>query len=273
MNISFKHFAKEYWGLFAAVIIFPTILFAVFFVLYQVEDIDKSIFVAFITCIISYVGTIGLSIFIFHDSWQRGKEEEYRNLPRVNIACLYDSYRLENGDAHQCFFTYKRIKDVAKQKLCEIKIFVEDDMDTDETNYDYIGIRLENLGSHLIYSILFRKIYVVNRGEFGNEEEIEERKGRLWFSLKSNPQTLAFKDVAMHFLGIEKVLVDTRQSIHRDVYILLSIEDDYSKEHHYIIPIHYCVGTIMLGVRKEINDKQLKNLYQNPRLLIDLFDR
>ncbi len=75
MNISFKHFAKEYWGLFAAVIIFPTILFAVFFVLYQVEDIDKSIFVAFVTCIISYVGTIGLSIFIFHDSWQRGKEE------------------------------------------------------------------------------------------------------------------------------------------------------------------------------------------------------
>jgi hypothetical protein len=275
MNTSFKYFAKEYWGLFIAVILFPTILFTVFFIIYQGQEIDKSIFAAFATCIISYVGTIGLSIFIFHDSWLRGKEEEYRNRPRVSINCHYDSYKLKNGDGHQCFFTYKRIKDEPNLKLNEIKIYDDNNGDMEETDYDYIGIILENRGSHLVYSNYCRKIYVVNRGEFYDKEEtnIEEQKGRIWFSLKDNPSTLAFKDTAMHFLGIEKTLVDTKLPIRREIYILLSIEDDYSKEHHYILPIHYCNGTIMLGARKEIDDKQLINLYQNPRILLDLFDR
>ena len=75
----------------------------------------------------------------------------------------------------------------------------------------------------------------------------------------------------MHFLGIEKELVDTTKPIRREIYILLSIEDDFCKEYHYILPIHYCNGTIMYGIRKEINEKDLIDLYKNPRVLLDFF--
>jgi hypothetical protein len=271
MNISFKHFAKEYWGLFAAVIIFPTILFAVFFVLYQVEDIDKSIFVAFITCIISYVGTIGLSIFIFHNSWLKGKEEEYRHRPRLSINCHYDRFKLSNGDGHQCFFSYERLKKDLKGKLNEIQIYDGNRGHMDETLYGYLGIILKNHSSNLIFTKVFKKIYVINKED--KEADIKVQKGRIWFSLEDNPSTLAFNATAMYFLGIEKALVDTALPIRREIYTLLSVEDDFSKEHHYLIYIQYNNGTIMFNCEKEINNKELDILYKKPKVLLNLFDR
>ena len=275
MKTSFKDFAKEYWGLFFAVVVIPTSLFSIYFIAYSNHEIDKSISATFLTCIISYIGTIGLSIFIFHNSWLKGKEEEYRNRPRVSIGRHYDCYKLKNGDGHQCFFTYERIKEDPNLKLDEIKIFDDNDDYMEETQYDYVGIIIKNHSSHLVYSNVFRGIYIVDRGEYRNKEEckVQRQKGRIWFSLKDNPSTLAFKDTAMHFLGIEKKLVDTTKPIRREIYILLSIEDDFSKEHHYLLPTQYINGTMLDGIRKEINDKQLDNLYQNPRVLLDWFDR
>ena len=271
MKTSFKDFAKEYWGLFFAVVVIPTSLFSIYFIAYSNHEIDKSISATFLTCIISYIGTIGLSIFIFHNSWLKGKEEEYRHRPRLSINCHYDRFKLSNGDGHQCFFSYERLEKELKEKLNEIQIYDGNRGHMNENQYGYLGIILKNHSSNLIFTKAFKKIYVINKE--GKEPDIKVQKGRIWFSLKDNPSTLAFNDTAMYFLGIEKELVDTSLPIRREIYILLSVEDDFSKEHHYLIYMQYSNGTIMFNCEKEINNKELSIIYKNPKVLLNLFNR
>ena len=109
MKTSFKDFAKEYWGLFFAVVVILTSLFSIYFIAYSNHEIDKSISATFLTCIISYIGTIGLSIFIFHNSWLKGKEEEYRHRPRLSINCqiihLFPSSQIRSDQVTQSYLT------------------------------------------------------------------------------------------------------------------------------------------------------------------------
>lgn len=68
MNTSFKVFFKEYWWLFAIIILLPVLLIVSYLIIFYNSGIGKEILANLITSIISYVGTIGWGIFIFHDS-------------------------------------------------------------------------------------------------------------------------------------------------------------------------------------------------------------
>ena len=182
MNTSFKVFLKEYWWLFAIIILLPVLLIISYFIIFYNSGIGKEILANLITSIISYVGTIGWGIFIFHDSWLRSKEEDYRNRPRLSIDYHYDRIVKKNGGAHQCFFSYERIKKELKGKFDEIKIYDDNDGDMREKNYDYLGIIFKNHSSHLIYSKIFIGDVVVSYEKLHKvgHIKIKRQKGRIW---------------------------------------------------------------------------------------------
>ena len=105
------------------------------------------------------MGTIGWGIFIFHNSWLRSKEEDYRSRPRLSIDYHYDRIVKKNGSAHQCFFSYERIENELKGKFDEVKIYDDNDGNMREKNYDYLGIIFKNHSSHLIYSKIFKGVF------------------------------------------------------------------------------------------------------------------
>lgn len=274
MNTSFKDFLKEYRWLIIIITGLPLLLTVCYLIIFYDNVIGKDIWAEIITSIISYAGTIGWGIFIFHNSWLKSKEEDRRNRPRISINYHYDKFVKKNRDGHQCLFSYERIEKELKGKFNEIKIF--DDNDNHhmrEKDYDYLGIIFKNHSSHLIYANIFKGIFVVSyeKRHTVDHIEIKRQKGRIWLQLKDNPDTLAFNNTAMYFLGIEKELVDTTQPTSRGIYISLTIEDEFCKEYCYILPIFYNNGTIMCGPKKEIGIKEMDKIYQNPKLILEHF--
>ena len=142
-----------------------------------------------------------------------------------------------------------------------------------EKDYDYLGIIFKNHSSHLIYAKIFKEIFVVSYEKQNkvNHIEIKRQKGQIWLQLKDNPDTLAFNNTAIYFLGIGKELVDTTKPIRYEIYIHLSIEDEFCKEYCYLLPIVYNNGTIMYGTKKEISIKEMNKIYKDPKLLIEHF--
>lgn len=274
MNTSFKDFLKEYQWLFIIVTALPVLLTAGCLVTFYDHGIGKDIWATLVTSNISYAGTVGWGIFIFHNSWLRSKEEDRRNRPRISIDYHYDKFVKNNGNGHLCFFSYKRVEKELKDKFYEIKIF--DDNDSNhmrENDYDYLGIIFKNHSSHLIYAKIFKGIFVVSYEKRHKVDhiEIKRQKGRIWLQLKDNPGTLAFNNTTMYFLGIEKELVDTTKPIRREIYISLTIEDEFCKEYCYLLPIFYNNGTIMYGPKKETSIKEMNNICQKPKLILEHF--
>ena len=70
---------------------------------------------------------------------------------------------------------------------------------------------------------------------------------------------------------IEKELVDTRKPIRCEIYISLSIEDEFCKKYCYLLPIFYNKGTIMHGTKKEISIKNMNKIHKNPKLILEHF--
>lgn len=268
MNSSFKDFATENRWMLTITLAFPIILITCYITIILDCEINTEVWNTILTCFLTYYGTIGWGLFIYHDSWLRSKEEDYRNRPRLSIGYHYDRIVKKNSGGHQCFFSYQRIKDMFKGDLCKIRIFEDKDIsDMEESQYGFLGIEFKNYGSHLIYLKAFTSVYVVNR-EMDENIEIMKQEGTFLLSLKNNPYTLAFNDTTMYLLGIEKELVDTTKSIRRDICITLSIEDEFSKEHYYFLPIYYNNGSIMFGCRKEMNIKEFNKIYHNPNLIL-----
>lgn len=259
--------------MFITVATFPILIVACYFIVFFNSEIDKDIWASILTCVISYVGTIGWGIFIFHDSWLRNKEEERKNRPRLSMDYHYDCLIKNNGVGHQLLFSYERLEKELKGKINEYKVFDDNDGLMNETKYDYLGIIFRNHGSHLIYAINIEAIYIASHDKHlkAGNNRIVKQKGKIFFSLKDNPSTLAFNDTAMYFIGIERELADTKESITRNICILLSIEDEFGKEHYYLLHIYYNNGSIMYSPQKEINDKEINKIYKNPNLLLDYY--
>ena len=85
MNSSFKDFLKEYLWLFIIITGLPCLLTVCYLIIFYDNVIGKDIWTKIVTSIISYAGTIGWGIFIFHNSWLKNKEEDLRNRPRISI--------------------------------------------------------------------------------------------------------------------------------------------------------------------------------------------
>ena len=73
MNTSFKDFFKEYRWLIIIITGLPLLLTACYLIIFYDNVIGKDIWAEIITSIISYAGTIGWGIFIFHNSWLKSK--------------------------------------------------------------------------------------------------------------------------------------------------------------------------------------------------------
>lgn len=271
MNITFKDFAKQYKWLFIIAIVFPIISILNYFIAFSNEYIGKEIWATIMCCIISYVGTIAWGVFIFYHSWLKEKDIEKRETPRISIDNLFDKYKLKNENWHQCFFTYERLKECSNDiKMCEFKS--GDGLHSDNDDYGYLGIGLNNLGSHLIHDIMFTKIYVANRLSANrNDVEITEQKERVMLFPNDNHRTLAFKDRATYFVGVLKRLVDTRKPMRREVYIIISFTDEFSKDYTYISNIIYNNGTIIYGSWKGLSNKEIDAIQKNPKSVISHF--
>ena len=103
--------------MFITVATFSILIVACYFIVFFNSEIDKDIWASILTCVISYVGTIGWGIFIFHDSWLRNKEEERKNRPRLSMDYHYDCLIKNNGVGHQLLFSYERLEKELKGKI------------------------------------------------------------------------------------------------------------------------------------------------------------
>ena len=273
MNNTFKNFVKEYSLPILLITMFPILLILYLLIKSNENKIDFDTLVAILTSIIIYTGTSKWSIFIFYNSWKKDKEYEYKRRPRFCVDYKSDLIKLSNNKLHQCFFSYERVKQITEEPLQKIKLFDDHYGPMGEDMYGYIKIRLWNNASHLIYSYTFEKIFILYDDCYRKDDvKIKVQDGRIWLFEHNTPVTIPYNDEATIFLGIEKELIDTTKSTRGDIYILLTIEDEFDKKYYYLLPIYYNRGSFMYGNKKTISEKECKTLQRDSKALLSLFE-
>ena len=184
MNTSFKDFFKEYRWLFIAAILIPTICILAFCLIIH-TSFDATIGATILSALISYIGTVAWGIFIYYDSWQRKKAQEYRDKPRIRAGCV-------SKTPEQAFYTY--------EEVCGRPIKPEE---TRANAFLYLKVRLINNGSHTLFN--FKPCLVLVYRPYDGDVE---QKPRLFL----NPSTdaIAFKESFDIYVGVLKVALGAR---------------------------------------------------------------
>lgn len=258
-----REFLIHYKALIIVIGLFPIVPIGVYILFYKIEN-PGDFWLTIISCLISYVGSIGWGMFIFYESWRRDKREEIRNMPKISFSYMNDVVRInEQSIAHECFFSYDRVKKIIKSGFIGIVLY--GDVHLEDSGCGYMGLRITNLGTHLIYLRGVQKVYVVN-GESNHRSglEVMEQTEMVYYESKRETNTLSYRDTVDYYIGVDKILVDTSQLVNRDVYFQISVEDEFYTVYNYLVRINYNRGSMLKGVGQKLNDKQLRLLKSNP---------
>ena len=209
MNISFKYFFREYRWLFLAAILIPLICISLYCIIYYDINLDAAVWATIISALISYIGTVAWGIFIYYDSWQRKKEQEYRDRPRIRAGCV-------SKTPEQAFYTY--------EEVCGRPIKPNE---KGSDAFLYLKVRLVNNGSHSLFN--FKPCLVLIYDSYGGDIEQKPR----WF-LNPSTDIIAFKESFDIFVGVLKTAIGPRANAGLAVITyVFSFQDD-------LMNIYYC---------------------------------
>lgn len=252
MNISFKYFFRQYWWLFVLAMLIPVVCVLTFCFVYGESRFDKTIWATIISGGISYVGTIAWGMFIYYDSWQRRKEQEYRDKPRIRVGCI-------NKDTEQAAFTYE---DICGRPLNQ----------NERTNdiFFYFKVRLVNNGNHTIFDIKPCLVLVYFRHLGG---DVEQEHGHY---LDLSREIVSFKESCDLYVGVSKFLVGAdAKIIETTITYVFRFQDDLMNTYYCrsVIPItrgkRQFTGEFYLYAEEEYNElmrryEQIKDTCQCP---------
>lgn len=228
MKASFKYFFCQYYWLFVLALLIPIGCIFGYCIVYRESNLDEAIWATIISGGISYIGTIAWGIFIYYDSWQRRKEQEYRDKPRIRAGCI-------NKDTEQAAFTYE---DICGRPLCQ------SEKTTD--NFFYFKVRMINHGNHTIFNIKPCLVLVYFR-QLGGDVEQEPRH-----YVNLSTEIVSFKESCDLYVGVLKSLVGSdAKTIETAITYVFRFQDDLMNTYYC-----RCVMPITKG-KKQFAD----NLY------------
>lgn len=213
MDKSFGKFLKEYWFLFAAILVLPFFIVTLYYMIFGGGIPDKAISATFFSCIISYIGTIAWGVFIFFDSWQRNVELEYKNRPLVVVrAELSDlepyNYRL---------YDREEVNAVLRQ---QVGIYGLNSSYNRSHNIKYIRVTLTNYGQTVVSDLSLVTVDI----QMNRQVKVQGSYGFL--SSPDLDKVLGFKESWDIFVAIDETLFNEFPEGYKEITMYLQFKHD-----------------------------------------------